>query len=373
MLAALQRMQQKLVQTIGQIRDGAGEITQAVREIAAGNSDLSSRTEQQAASISETASSMEQLTATVQQNADNARQASQLARNASETAERGGSVVGEVVETMQDISVSSNKIVEIISVIEGIAFQTNILALNAAVEAARAGEEGRGFAVVAGEVRTLAQRSASAAKEIKGLIEESAGRIETGAQLVTRAGTTIADVVVAVRRVNDIMGEISAASEEQSSGIGQVNQAVANMDETTQRNAALVEEASASAAVLTVQTAKLEEAIAVFKLDGQAVVAAPTRAAQATRPAGTAAAVRRGMGHKPPVLGKARTGAASTAAAGGAVSAAARRSGSETQPPRAAEAVARPVAAPKGASIAPLAVSPKLAAKAGSDDDWETF
>jgi len=308
MLAALQRMQQKLVQTIGQIRDGAGEITQAVREIAAGNSDLSSRTEQQAASISETASSMEQLTATVQQNADNARQASQLARNASETAERGGSVVG-----------------------------------------------------------------ASAAKEIKGLIEESAGRIETGAQLVTRAGTTIADVVVAVRRVNDIMGEISAASEEQSSGIGQVNQAVANMDETTQRNAALVEEASASAAVLTVQTAKLEEAIAVFKLDGQAVVAAPTRAAQATRPAGTAAAVRRGMGHKPPVLGKARTGAASTAAAGGAVSAAARRSGSETQPPRAAEAVARPVAAPKGASIGPLAVSPKLAAKAGSDDDWETF
>ena len=374
MLAALQRMQQKLVHAIGQIRDGAGEITQAAREIAAGNSDLSSRTEQQAASISETASSMEQLTATVQQNADNARQASQLARNASETAERGGSVVGEVVETMQDISVSSNKIVEIISVIEGIAFQTNILALNAAVEAARAGEEGRGFAVVAGEVRTLAQRSASAAKEIKGLIEESAGRIETGAQLVTRAGTTIADVVVAVRRVNDIMGEISAASEEQSSGIGQVNQAVANMDETTQRNAALVEEASASAAVLTAQTAKLEEAIAVFKLDGQAAVAAPTRAAQATRPAGVAAAVQRGMGHKPPVLGKARASAASTAAAARTVTAvsAAHRSGSQVQP-QPAEAAARPAAAPKAAPIAPLTVSPKLAVKAGSDDDWETF
>jgi hypothetical protein len=171
------------------------------------------------------------------------------------------------------------------------------------------------------------------------------------------------------------MGEISAASEEQSSGIGQVNQAVANMDETTQRNAALVEEASASAAVLTVQTAKLEEAIAVFKLDGQAAVSAPTRAAQATRPAGTATAVRRGMGHKPPVLGKARSGAASTAAAAGTVSAVteAHRSGAEVQRPRAVEAAARPAAAPKGASIAPLAVSPKLAAKAGSDDDWETF
>jgi methyl-accepting chemotaxis protein len=241
-------------------------ISTVSNEIAAGNADLSRRTEQQATALGETASSMEQITATVKQNADNAKQASQLAHNASETAARGGEVVGQVVETMRGISQSSHRIGDIIGVIEGIAFQTNILALNAAVEAARAGEEGRGFAVVAGEVRSLAQRSAAAAKEIKTLIEESAAQIEGGSQYVSRAGETMQEVVQAVRRVTDIMGEISAASVEQSSGIEQVNIAVASMDQTTQQNAALVEEASASADVLKAQTGQLSAAIAVFTL-----------------------------------------------------------------------------------------------------------
>jgi methyl-accepting chemotaxis protein len=368
MLAALQRMQQSLVHAIGQIRDGAGEITQAAHEIAAGNANLSSRTEQQAASISETASSMEELTATVQQNADNARQASQLARNASETAERGGSVVGEVVETMQEISTSSSKIVDIISVIEGIAFQTNILALNAAVEAARAGEEGRGFAVVAGEVRTLAQRSAAAAKEIKSLIEESVGKIETGSQLVTRAGTTIADVVVAVRQVNDIMGEISAASEEQSSGIGQVNQAIANMDETTQRNAVLVEQASASADVLMAQTAKLEQAIAVFKLNEQhvqhaRVPDAPRRTAPAP--------VKRELERQPAAAGKAHPRADLAAPRKPAAVAAPRSKSAATRP--AAPAAKPSAAAPKFAPTTALAAPPKSAGNADQNEGWETF
>ncbi|HXZ10237.1 MAG TPA: methyl-accepting chemotaxis protein [Paraburkholderia sp.] len=266
LLAAMQRMQHRLAQAITQIRSGATLISTVSGEIAAGNQDLSRRTEHQASSLGETASSMEQLTATVKQNADNARQASQLAQNASETAARGGEVVGQVVDTMRGITQSSHRIGDIIGVIEGIAFQTNILALNAAVEAARAGEEGRGFAVVAGEVRTLAQRSAAAAKEIKALIEESAAQIEGGSQFVGRAGATMQEVVQAVKRVTDIMGEISAASVEQSSGIEQVNIAVASMDQTTQQNAALVEEASASAEVLREQTAQLEAAIAVFTL-----------------------------------------------------------------------------------------------------------
>jgi methyl-accepting chemotaxis protein len=266
LLAAMQRMQHRLAQAITQIRSGATLISTVSNEIAAGNADLSRRTEQQATALGETASSMEQITATVKQNADNAKQASQLAHNASETAARGGEVVGQVVETMRGISQSSHRIGDIIGVIEGIAFQTNILALNAAVEAARAGEEGRGFAVVAGEVRSLAQRSAAAAKEIKTLIEESAAQIEGGSQYVGRAGETMQEVVHAVRRVTDIMGEISAASVEQSSGIEQVNIAVASMDQTTQQNAALVEEASASADVLKAQTGQLAAAIAVFTL-----------------------------------------------------------------------------------------------------------
>jgi methyl-accepting chemotaxis protein len=269
LLAAMRRMQHRLAQAITQIRGGAMLIATVSHEIAAGNADLSRRTEQQASALGETASSMEQITATVKQNADNAKQASQLAHNASETAARGGEVVGQVVETMRGISQSSHRIGDIIGVIEGIAFQTNILALNAAVEAARAGEEGRGFAVVAGEVRTLAQRSAAAAKEIKALIEESAAQIAGGSQYVGRAGDTMQEVVLAVRRVTDIMGEISAASVEQSSGIEQVNIAVASMDQTTQQNAALVEEASASAEVLKEQTGQLSAAIAVFTLPQQ--------------------------------------------------------------------------------------------------------
>jgi methyl-accepting chemotaxis protein len=266
MLAAMKRMQAHLAFAISQIRTGAVAITAASAEIAAGNADLSRRTEEQASALGQTASSMEQLTATVKQNAGNAKQASTLALDASQTATRGGEVVGQVVETMNGISMSSGKIGDIIGVIEGIAFQTNILALNAAVEAARAGEEGRGFAVVAGEVRSLAQRSATAAKEIKTLINESSEKVVNGSQLVARAGVTMAEVVQHVKRVADIMSEISAASSEQSSGIEQVNIAVASMEQTTQQNAALVEEASASADVLRNQTSQLEDAISVFKL-----------------------------------------------------------------------------------------------------------
>ncbi|WP_224038572.1 methyl-accepting chemotaxis protein, partial [Paraburkholderia unamae] len=238
LFGGIKRMQESLVTLVSAVNTGASSIDVGAREIAMGNTDLSQRTEQQAASLQETASSMEQLTGTVRQNAENARQASQLAVNASDIATRGGEVVGEVVSTMQDIAVSSAKVVDIISVIEGIAFQTNILALNAAVEAARAGEQGRGFAVVAGEVRSLAQRSASAAKEIKELINDSAQKVQSGSQLVGRAGTTMEDILQAVRRVTDIMGEISAASEEQSGGIEQVNRAVTQMDTVTQQNAA---------------------------------------------------------------------------------------------------------------------------------------
>jgi methyl-accepting chemotaxis protein len=231
---------------IGQMRSGTETVTTASSEIAAGNLDLSSRTEQQAASIEETSSSMEQLTSTMRQNAENAQQANSLANNASDIALRGGHVVSEVVQAMENITNSSKRIVDIISVIDGIAFQTNILALNAAVEAARAGEQGRGFAVVAVEVRTLAQRSAAAAKEIKTLISDSVEKVDTGAKLVDQAGATMQEIVDSVKRVTDIMGEITAASQEQTSGIEQINQAISQMDEVTQQNAALVEQAAAA-------------------------------------------------------------------------------------------------------------------------------
>ncbi|WP_019936216.1 methyl-accepting chemotaxis protein [Bordetella sp. FB-8] len=266
LLYAMQRMQDSLTRTVTAVRRGVQEINVGSREIAEGNADLSSRTEEQAASLEQTAASMEQLAATVKQNAENARQANQLAASASEVAVRGGSAVSEVVDTMQAISASSNKISEIVSVIDGIAFQTNILALNAAVEAARAGEQGKGFAVVAGEVRTLAQRSAQAAKEIKQLIEDSVGKVAVGSNQVERAGATMQEIVASVKRVTDIMGEISAASQEQSSGIDQVNLAVTQMDETTQQNAALVEQAAAAAGSLEEQARQLAQAVSVFKL-----------------------------------------------------------------------------------------------------------
>ncbi|HEY3596737.1 MAG TPA: methyl-accepting chemotaxis protein, partial [Paraburkholderia sp.] len=256
MMAAMNSMQGRLQRAIGDIRHSAEAIASATQQIAAGNGDLSQRTEQQAASLQETAASMEQLTATVKQNADNARQASGLANNASDIATKGNEVVSRVIGTMSEINDSSRQIADIIGVIEGIAFQTNILALNAAVEAARAGEQGRGFAVVAGEVRSLAQRSATAAKEIKQLIGASVERVNNGSTLVEQAGATMSEILQAVRRVTDIMGEIAAASEEQSSGISQVGRAVSQMDEVTQQNAALVEQATAAAASLQDQAAR---------------------------------------------------------------------------------------------------------------------
>jgi methyl-accepting chemotaxis protein len=281
LLHALRDMNDGLVKSVSQVRTGIDTIATASSQIAAGNLDLSSRTEEQASSLEETASSMEELTSTVKQNADNARQANQLAVSASGVAEKGGAVVSRVVDTMEDINASAKKIVDIIGVIDGIAFQTNILALNAAVEAARAGEQGRGFAVVASEVRNLAQRSAAAAKEIKTLIGDSVDKVELGSKLVEEAGVTMDEVVQSVRHVTDIMSEIMAASQEQSAGIEQVNQAIGQMDQVTQQNAALVEEAAAAAESLNEQAAKLAEAVSVFKLDGANVAFAPaSRAAK---------------------------------------------------------------------------------------------
>jgi len=273
LLHALRDMNDGLVQSVSQVRTGIETIATASSQIAAGNLDLSSRTEEQASSLEETASSMEELTSTVKQNADNARQANQLAVSASGVAEKGGEVVARVVDTMEEINASAKKIVDIIGVIDGIAFQTNILALNAAVEAARAGEQGRGFAVVASEVRNLAQRSAAAAKEIKTLIGDSVDKVELGSKLVGEAGVTMDEVVQSVKHVTDIMAEIMAASQEQSAGIEQVNQAIGQMDQVTQQNAALVEEAAAAAESLNEQAAKLAEAVSVFKLDRIAAVA----------------------------------------------------------------------------------------------------
>ena len=284
LMQGLKNMNENLLRIVTEVRSGTQAISSASSQIAAGNLDLSSRTEEQASSLEETASAMEQITATVKQNAENARQANQLAAQASRVAVEGGEVVGQVVSTMEGINVSSRKIVDIISVIDGIAFQTNILALNAAVEAARAGEQGRGFAVVASEVRNLAQRSASAAKEIKVLIDDSVSKVDNGTQLVAKAGATMAEVVSSVKNVTDIVGEISIASHEQSTGIEEINKAITQMDEVTQQNAALVQEASSAAYSLNEQAERLAESISIFKVSAAAVNTAVRQPSPLKRP-----------------------------------------------------------------------------------------
>ncbi|WP_296444582.1 methyl-accepting chemotaxis protein [Rhodoferax sp. UBA5149] len=310
LLQALSAMQDNLGQVVSTVRQGSESVATASMQIAQGNSDLSGRTEEQASALEETAASMEELSSTVRQNADNARQANQLALNASTVAVKGGDVVARVVGTMKGINDSSRKISDIISVIDGIAFQTNILALNAAVEAARAGEQGRGFAVVASEVRSLAGRSADAAKEIKTLINDSVERVEQGTALVDQAGTTMTEVVSSIRRVTDIMGEISAASNEQAQGVAQVGEAITQMDQATQQNAALVEESAAAADSLKTQAQQLVQAVAVFKLaQGQGSFAAHSMPVQRQHtPAKTAQAPRK-LGNAPhakPTIGSAK-------------------------------------------------------------------
>ena len=341
LLRSLTTMQGNLVDLVAKVRQGSDGVANASSEIASGNSDLSARTEQQAAALQQTASSMAQLGSTVNNSADSARQASQLATNASSVAMRGGEVVGQVVETMKGINESSRKIADIISVIDGIAFQTNILALNAAVEAARAGEQGRGFAVVASEVRALAGRSAEAAKEIKTLISASVERVEYGSSLVDQAGSTMNEVVAAIRRVTDIVGEISASSAEQSSGVAQVGNAVNQIDQATQQNAALVEEMAAAASGLKGQAMDLVNAVSVFKLQAGVAAAPPPRPIPA--PASLA---------KPT---------------------APRKLGSSTPAPK---PVAKPLARPLAkASSLKLTPPPAAASKpsAPADDEWETF
>jgi methyl-accepting chemotaxis protein len=298
LMRALQAMNGALSKVVAEVQEGTRAIAAASSEIASGNLDLSARTEQQASSLEETASSMEELVSTVRQNADNANQANQLAQAASDVATRGGSIVGHVVETMHSIDASSRKIVDIIAVIDGIAFQTNILALNAAVEAARAGEQGRGFAVVAAEVRNLAQRSAGAAKEIKTLIGDSVDQVNVGTRLVQQAGATMNEVVASVARVTDIMAEITVASREQTVGIDQVNEAITQMDQVTQQNAALVEEAAAAASSMQEQTARLAEVAARFKLG-----AGPVRDA-ARRPLAPPPAPRASAAVAPPAAAR---------------------------------------------------------------------
>ena len=332
LMRALQGMNEALRKVVSEVQTGTTAIATASGEIAAGNADLSARTEQQASSLEETASSMEELTSTVKQNADNARQANQMAVAASSVAERGGSIVSQVVDTMGAIDTASTKIVDIIGVIDGIAFQTNILALNAAVEAARAGEQGRGFAVVATEVRNLAQRSAAAAREIKTLIGDSVEQVNNGTRLVQQAGSTMGEVVDSVRRVTDIMAEITAASAEQSMGIDQVNQAIAQMDQVTQQNAALVEEAAAAAESMQDQAARLAQVAAGFQLEHMA--SAPARPARPAKAAGAG------------VPAAARIGA-----------------------PRVPQAKARPAGTPRPASAA----THRPPAHISGEQDWEEF
>ncbi len=300
LLQALKDMNDSLKKIVGEVRSGSEAIGSGTKQIASGNADLSQRTEEQASSLEETASSMEELTSTVKQNAENAKQANQLALGASAVAVKGGQVVSEVVTTMSSINESSKKIVDIIGVIDGIAFQTNILALNAAVEAARAGEQGRGFAVVASEVRNLAQRSAAAAKEIKALIGDSVDKVGAGTKLVDEAGKTMEEIVISVKRVTDIMSEITAASQEQSAGIEQVNQAITQMDEVTQQNAALVEEAAAAAESLEEQAQNLEAAVAVFNV-GKAAAGRSTEVMVKREQAARPQAERRGPNRAPNV------------------------------------------------------------------------
>ncbi|MBT2791565.1 methyl-accepting chemotaxis protein [Paraburkholderia strydomiana] len=378
LFAGIKQMQESMASMVTAVRSSTESIDTGAREIAMGNIDLSQRTEQQAASLQETASSMEQLTGTVRQNAENARQASQLAVNASDIATRGGEVVSQVVTTMQDIASSSSKVVDIIGVIEGIAFQTNILALNAAVEAARAGEQGRGFAVVAGEVRSLAQRSASAAKEIKELIGDSTDKVQSGSALVGRAGTTMDEIVQAVRRVTDIMGEISAASEEQSGGIEQVNRAVVQMDEVTQQNAALVEEAAAAAGSLEDQTRQLQAVLSGWKV---ASSHARSFAAQAEPQVKARAAVSKSKtvaksAPRPaqPAANAAASAAASAAATANSVTAGGTASASGNHEAGAArvEPALKPKTRPAASAPAPRPAAASVAS-AGSDADWETF
>ncbi|HEX7633867.1 MAG TPA: methyl-accepting chemotaxis protein [Noviherbaspirillum sp.] len=327
LLFAMRSMRDSLANIVGQVRIATDTISTASHQIANGNLDLSSRTEQQAGSLEETASSMEELTSTVKQNADNARQANQLASSASEVAAKGGAVVSQVVDTMGSINDSSRKVVDIIGVIDGIAFQTNILALNAAVEAARAGEQGKGFAVVATEVRNLAQRSAAAAKEIKALIGDSVEKVDAGTKLVEQAGTTMEEIVESIRRVTDIMAEITAASQEQTSGIEQINQAIAQMDETTQQNASLVEEAAAAAGSLQEQASGLSQVVSIFKMDAKQVAATTSGSHQAKA---NVAALQRTPPKQPQIARK--------------------------------ESMSRPVPLKKIAS-----------APAGASDDWEEF
>jgi methyl-accepting chemotaxis protein-1 (serine sensor receptor) len=342
LLVALGNTTSQLKGVIGRIHDAAETITTASQEIASGNADLSSRTEEQASSLEETASSMEELTSTVKQNAENARQANQLAAGASEVAVKGGQVVGQVVSTMSSINDSSKKIADIIGVIDGIAFQTNILALNAAVEAARAGEQGRGFAVVASEVRNLAQRSAAAAKEIKELITDSVSKVENGTQLVDQAGKTMDEIVSSVKRVTDIMAEITAASQEQSSGIEQVNTAIAQMDDVTQQNAALVEQAAAAAESMREQAHSLAQAVAVFKLAEGSVLATtrphpglPPQAGEGTKESEAQVERRRG--------------------------------------PRPGNVARLPAKQPVRAGTRPAASAPKAQKVAGGEDEWKEF
>jgi methyl-accepting chemotaxis protein len=337
LLIALKAMQASLVKVVGNVRQNAEGVASASAQIAQGNQDLSQRTEEQASALEETAASMEQLSATVRQNADNAKQANQLALGASTVAVKGGNVVGQVVNTMKGINDSSKKIADIISVIDGIAFQTNILALNAAVEAARAGEQGRGFAVVAAEVRSLAGRSADAAKEIKGLITASVERVAQGTALVDQAGVTMTEIVASIKRVTDIMGEISAASTEQSAGVAQVGEAVSQMDQATQQNAALVEQSAAAAESLRDQAQQLVQVVAVFKLKHGAE---PHAAPPATH---TSAAAR----NIAPV---------------------------ERRSPNRAKNVARPSFGNKpGRSDAPILTAEAAPRKTGTDDEWTSF